>query len=49
MNKILLRSRTFFLWKVLKTCLEMQNFREIVKLYEKNIVFLHRKYQIIED
>lgn len=27
----------------------MQNFHVIVILHEKNIVFLHRKYQIIED
>ena len=27
----------------------MQNFRVIVKLNEIIIVFLHRKYQIIED
>ena len=37
------------MWKVLKTCLELQNFPEIEKLYEIIIVFLHRKYQIIED
>jgi hypothetical protein len=37
------------MWKVLKICLELQNFRVIVKIYEINIVFLHRKYQIIED
>jgi hypothetical protein len=37
------------MWKVLKICLELQNFPEIVKLYEIIIVFLHRKYQIIED